>query len=86
MRMHTTINLDQELLRQAAEALGTTRKTDTVHAALREVVARRRRRWLADRDLAGLADALPSLRRPRGETESSPGSDRSAESDRSAGG
>ena len=45
-RTHTTLDLDRDLLRDAAEALGTTRTTDTVHAALRDVVARRRRAWL----------------------------------------
>lgn len=63
--MHTTINLDADLLRLAAEVLGTTRTTDTVHAALREVVARRRRRWLAERDLSELAELLPEMRAPR---------------------
>lgn len=43
MRKHTTIDLDTDLVRQAAEALGTTRTTDTVHAALSEVVRRRLR-------------------------------------------
>ena len=43
MRKHTTIDLDIDLVRQAAEALGTSRTTDTVHAALSEVVRRRLR-------------------------------------------
>ena len=43
MRKHTTIDLDVDLVRQAAEALGTRRTTDTVHAALSEVVRRRLR-------------------------------------------
>lgn len=43
MRKHTTIDLDAELVRAAAEALGTTRTTDTIHAALNEVVRRRLR-------------------------------------------
>jgi hypothetical protein len=43
MRKHTTIDLDIELLREAGDVLGTTRTTDTVHAALRDVVRRRRR-------------------------------------------
>lgn len=65
MRTHTTLDLDRELLRQAAEALGTKRTTETVHAALREAVARRRRRWLAQQDLSELDALLPALRRPR---------------------
>jgi Arc/MetJ family transcription regulator len=64
-RTHTTLDLDRELLHDAAEALGTTRTTDTVHAALREVVARRRRAWLARRDFSELEARLPELRAPR---------------------
>lgn len=43
MRKHTTIDLDVDLVRQAADALGTTRTIDTIHAALTEVVRRRLR-------------------------------------------
>jgi Arc/MetJ family transcription regulator len=64
-RTHTTLDLDRDLLREAAEALGTSRTTETVHAALREVVARRRRAWLARRDFGELEKALPELRAPR---------------------
>jgi Arc/MetJ family transcription regulator len=64
-KTHTTLDLDRDLLRDAAEALGTTRTTETVHAALREVVARRRRAWLARRDFSELEAALPGLRASR---------------------
>lgn len=64
-KTHTTLDLDRELLSAAADALGTTRTTDTVHAALREVVARRRRAWLARRDFSELEARLPELRAPR---------------------
>ncbi|MEA2623329.1 MAG: Bacterial antitoxin of type system, VapB [Chloroflexota bacterium] len=64
-KTHTTLDLDRTLLAEAADALGTTRTTDTVHAALRDVVARRHRRWLAQRDFSELDQLLPSLRRPR---------------------
>ena len=37
-KTHTTLDLDHDLLHEAAEALGTSRTTETVHAALREVV------------------------------------------------
>jgi Arc/MetJ family transcription regulator len=47
----TNINLDTRLVRQAAEVLGTVRTTDTVHAAMREVVAREHRRQLVESDL-----------------------------------
>ena len=53
MRKHTTIDLDVELVRQAAEALGTTRTTDTIHAALVDVVRRRLRM-----EILGLRPAL----------------------------
>ena len=52
-KTHTTLDLDRDLLDRAAEALGTRRTTDTVHAALREVIARRQRAWLA-----GLSQAI----------------------------
>jgi Arc/MetJ family transcription regulator len=48
MRKHTTIDLDQDLVREAADVLGTTKTTDTVHAALSDVVRRRRRQKLFD--------------------------------------
>jgi Arc/MetJ family transcription regulator len=73
VRTHTTLDLDRDLLRDAAEALGTTRMTDTVHAALRDVVARRRRAWLARRDFSELGVALPDLRTPRVEAVERPG-------------
>jgi Arc/MetJ family transcription regulator len=76
VKTHTTLDLDRELLREAAEALGTTRTTETVHAALREAVARRRRTWLARRDFSELKAALPELRSTRGaipERPSEPG-------------
>lgn len=64
-KTHTTLDLDRDLLRDAAEALGTTRTTETVHAALRDVVARRRRAWLARRDFSELEGSLSSLRTAR---------------------
>jgi len=65
VRKHTTIDLDQDLVREAATVLGTTRMTDTVHAALSDVVRRRRREGLFDvpndLDLEGL-DAIRAHR------------------------
>jgi Uncharacterized protein conserved in bacteria (DUF2191). len=65
MRKHTTIDLDAELVQQAAQVLGTTRTTDTIHAALADVVRRRRRMAILDLrpnlDLADL-DAMRSHR------------------------
>jgi Arc/MetJ family transcription regulator len=51
MIKRTNINLDTQLVDEAAALLGTDRITDTVHAAMRDVVARERRRRLAGRDL-----------------------------------
>jgi len=48
MRRHTTIDLDADLVREAGEVLGTTRTTDTIHAALAEVVRRRQRMSILD--------------------------------------
>jgi Arc/MetJ family transcription regulator len=66
MRKHTTLDLDEDLMREAAAALGTHRTTDTVHAALAEVVARRRRARLAGHDFPDLTpDTLEAMRAPR---------------------
>ena len=43
MRKHTTIDLDRELVGEARQILGTTTTTETIHAALAEVVRGRRR-------------------------------------------
>lgn len=65
MKTHTTLDLDRSLLEEAAEALGTIRTTETVHAALRDVVARQRRARLARRDFSNLEALLPEMRTPR---------------------
>jgi uncharacterized protein (DUF1778 family) len=75
-KTHTTLDLDRDLLDQAAAVLGTTRTTETVHAALREVVARRQRRWLADRDFSELEQLLPAIRSPRDSREDPPTAER----------
>lgn len=63
----TNINLDMELVEQAARELGTERTTDTVHEALRDVIARSRRARLAEREFEDLTpEALDALRRPAG--------------------
>jgi Arc/MetJ family transcription regulator len=62
----TNINLDAELVDAAAAVLGTTRTTDTVHAALRAVIDHSARERLAQRDFADLTPAvLAQLRQPR---------------------
>jgi Arc/MetJ family transcription regulator len=48
--MHkTALRLDEELLNHARELLGTSSATETIHAALTEVVARRGRERLFER-------------------------------------
>ena len=48
--MHkTALRLDEELLAQAQKVLGTKTATETIHAALLEVVARRGRERLFER-------------------------------------
>ena len=65
----TNINLDMDLVEQAAHELGTHRTTDTVHEALRDVVARARRARLAQRDFEGLSpESLDAMRHPAGRT------------------
>jgi Arc/MetJ family transcription regulator len=43
MCMRTNIDIDDDVLREAQQLLGTATKRDTVDSALREVVARHRR-------------------------------------------
>ena len=60
----TNINLDMELVEQAAHELGTQRTTDTVHEALRDVIARARRVRLAQRAFEDLTpESLDAMRR-----------------------
>jgi Arc/MetJ family transcription regulator len=47
MRKHTTIDLDGDLVAQARQVLGTTSATQTIHAALEEVVRTRKRLTIA---------------------------------------
>lgn len=67
MRKRTTVNLDRDLKRVAAEILGTSTIIGTVHAALAEAVARdklRKRAWLGLCPVPDLtAEALDELRR-----------------------
>jgi Arc/MetJ family transcription regulator len=63
----TNINLDMELVEQAAYELGTHRTADTVHEALRDVIARARRARLAQRDFEDLTpESLDATRRGAG--------------------
>lgn len=72
MRKHTTIDLDVELVRQAAEALGTSRTTETIHAALAEVVRRRLRMEITGLRPALTLDDLDAMRAHRFAEEPAP--------------
>ncbi|MGD0197736.1 MAG: type II toxin-antitoxin system VapB family antitoxin [Solirubrobacteraceae bacterium] len=62
----TNINLDTRLVGAAAAVLGTVQTTETVHAALQEVVDRAARQRLAAHDFTALTPtALADLRRQR---------------------
>ena len=65
MRKHTTIDLDMQLVEEAAIVLETKRVNETVHAALREVVASRRRLRLLDLDPDLTAETLETDRQGR---------------------
>ena len=66
MVKRTSVDLDMELVGEAAQALGTGRTTETVHAALRDVIRRKRLHKLAQRDFPDLTlEALEEMRRPR---------------------
>ena len=61
----TVIDLDDELLASVAKELGTSTKKDTVHAALQEVLASRRRAVALTRLRDAAADgALASTAAP----------------------
>jgi Arc/MetJ family transcription regulator len=61
---HTSLYLDDELLREASEALGTTGPTATVRAALEEAVRRTRLKSLAAWKPELTPEELEHLRRP----------------------
>jgi Arc/MetJ family transcription regulator len=65
MRRHTTIDIDMDLVREASVALGTSRMTETVHAALEEVVRRRRLLMLLEFRPALDLDDLRAMRAHR---------------------
>jgi Arc/MetJ family transcription regulator len=66
MRKHTTLNIDPDLVAEAQEVLGTKNATDTIHAALDDIVRRNRRRRLLTYDLPDLTpEALEEMRSVR---------------------
>jgi Arc/MetJ family transcription regulator len=62
MRQHTTVDLDTDLVNEAKEALGTRRTTETIHAALREVIRARNRRRLLELESDLTLDQLEKMR------------------------
>jgi Arc/MetJ family transcription regulator len=60
MHMRTTLNINDELLRQAARLSGITEKTAVVHAGLEALIARE-----SAKRLAALGGSKPRLRRIR---------------------
>jgi Arc/MetJ family transcription regulator len=63
---HTSLYLDEALLAEAAQILGTDGPTATVRAALNEAVRRKKLRELATWDLTDLTpERLAELRAPR---------------------
>lgn len=67
MVKRTSMNVDLDLIREAQEVLGTQGTTETVHAALREIVRRRRLERLLKHDFSNLD--VEAIRRSRWETE-----------------
>ena len=57
--MRTTLNLDDELIRQAQEYAGIREKTALIHAALRQLIARE-----AGKRLAALGGTMPDFKLP----------------------
>jgi Arc/MetJ family transcription regulator len=67
---HTSLYLEEELLTEAAETLGTTGPTGTVRAALEDVVRRARLQSLAEWEIELQPEELEELRRPRLDVDS----------------
>jgi Arc/MetJ family transcription regulator len=67
MVKRTSMNVDLDLVKEAQEVLGTNGTTETVHAALREIVRRRRLERLLKHDFSNLD--VEEIRRSRWETE-----------------
>lgn len=61
-----TLNVDEEYLREAGEALGTSSMTETINRSLEETVNHKRRMWLAEHRFEDLTlEALREMRKPR---------------------
>jgi Arc/MetJ family transcription regulator len=79
MRKHTTIDLDSDLVGEARQVLGTRTTTDTIHAALAEVIRGRRRMAILDLQPALTLEDLDAMRAHRFAEDAAPyGSDETA--------
>ncbi len=58
MIKHTTLNIDTNLVIEAAAVLGTTGTTETIHRALAEVIDQAHLRWLAAYEFPGLTPCV----------------------------
>jgi Arc/MetJ family transcription regulator len=65
MRRHTTIDLDTDLVDEAKKVLGTRRTSETIHAALAEVVRARRRERLLELSTNLTLEDLDEIRASR---------------------
>jgi hypothetical protein len=65
MAKHTSLYLEEELLREAEGILGTSGPTGTVKAALEDVIRRARLKNLTTWEIELTPDDLEELRRPR---------------------
>lgn len=65
MKVHTTIDLDKQLVEEAKQVLGTRRTSETIHAALEEVVRARRREKLLELSTGLTLEDLDEMRRWR---------------------
>lgn len=61
-KKHTSLYIDEALLAEAQQALGTRGKTETVHAALTEAVGLMRRRGLFTMPFSLTEDDLRQMR------------------------
>jgi Arc/MetJ family transcription regulator len=59
MHMRTTLNLDQELIREAGRLSGLRAKTEVIHEGLRALIARE-----SARRLAALGGSIPTVKMP----------------------
>jgi Arc/MetJ family transcription regulator len=60
MHMRTTLNLDDDLVREARKYTGIQEKTALIHEALRHLIARE-----AGKQLAALGGSMPDFALPR---------------------